>query len=103
MDDEQCKWEQDEMCVNADCPLCADFCIAAEPGVCRFDSRQQSLNPDEAAHLLMDFSPEKVFEYESRYYVFYHERRLYSVRDQQRGTLTLIHASSPLDALQKAK
>lgn len=23
---DDCKWMQDEVCVNADCPACADFC-----------------------------------------------------------------------------
>lgn len=36
----KCKWEQDEVCVNADCPLCADFCPVSDvPGVCRFEDR----------------------------------------------------------------
>lgn len=29
----KCKWEQDEVCVNADCPMCADFCpVIDTPG-----------------------------------------------------------------------
>lgn len=33
-----CKWMQDEICVNADCPACADYCPVPDyPGVCRFD------------------------------------------------------------------
>lgn len=36
----KCKWEQDEVCVNASCPLCADFCpVIDTPGVCRFEDR----------------------------------------------------------------
>lgn len=36
----ECKWMQDEVCVNADCPMCADFCpVADNPGVCRFEER----------------------------------------------------------------
>ena len=39
MDD--CKWMQDEVCVNADCPMCCDFCPVADvPGVCRFEERE---------------------------------------------------------------
>ena len=35
-----CKWMQDEICVNADCPMCCDFCPVADvPGVCRFEER----------------------------------------------------------------
>lgn len=41
----KCKWEQDEVCVNADCPLCADFCpVSDTPGVCRFEEREVSDN-----------------------------------------------------------
>lgn len=36
----KCKWEQDEVCVNAECPVCADFCpVMNYPGVCRFEER----------------------------------------------------------------
>ena len=35
-----CKYCQDEICVNADCPLCADYCPVVDfPGVCRFEER----------------------------------------------------------------
>lgn len=40
MTDPKCKWEQDEVCVNADCPMCADFCpVVYTPGVCRHEDR----------------------------------------------------------------
>ena len=36
-----CKYCQDEVCVNADCPMCADFCPVVDvPGVCRFEERE---------------------------------------------------------------
>ena len=36
-----CKYCQDEVCVNADCPLCADYCPVVDvPGVCRFEERR---------------------------------------------------------------
>ena len=36
----KCKWEEDEVCVNADCPICADFCPVVDyPGVCRYEDR----------------------------------------------------------------
>ena len=39
---QKCKFEQDEVCVNADCPLCADFCpVVFTPGVCRFEDREE--------------------------------------------------------------
>ena len=35
-----CKYCQDEVCVNADCPMRADFCPVVDvPGVCRFEER----------------------------------------------------------------
>ena len=35
-----CKWMLDEVCVNDQCPMCADFCPVADyPGVCRFEER----------------------------------------------------------------
>ena len=35
-----CKYCQDEVCVNADCPMCCDFCPVVDvPGVCRFEDR----------------------------------------------------------------
>lgn len=34
---------QDEVCVNADCPLCCDFCpVADTPGVCKYEERGNS-------------------------------------------------------------
>lgn len=37
---DECKWMQDEVCVNADCPLCCDFCpVADTAGVCRYEER----------------------------------------------------------------
>ena len=38
----ECKYCQDEVCVNADCPMCADFCPVVDvPGVCRFEEREE--------------------------------------------------------------
>lgn len=37
------KWMQDEVCVNADCPMCADYCpVANTPGVCKYEERGDS-------------------------------------------------------------
>lgn len=48
MTDQKCKWEQDEVCVNADCPLCADFCsVCYTPGVCRFEDRRKAQSGSE--------------------------------------------------------
>ena len=36
-----CKWMQEEIFVNADCPMCCDFCPVVDvPGVCRFEERE---------------------------------------------------------------
>ena len=37
----ECKYCQgDEVCVNADCPMCCDFCPVVDvTGVCRFEDR----------------------------------------------------------------
>lgn len=41
-----CKYCQgDEVCVNSDCPMCADFCPVPDiPGVCRFEEREEAKN-----------------------------------------------------------
>ena len=36
----ECKWNKDEICVNADCPMVADYCpVPNDPEVCRFEDR----------------------------------------------------------------
>ena len=40
-----CKYCQDEICVNADCPMRADFCpVPNIPGVCRFEEREVTMD-----------------------------------------------------------
>ena len=40
-----CKWMQDEICANAECPMCAYFCPVVDvPGVCRFEEREEAKN-----------------------------------------------------------
>lgn len=42
MTDKPCRFELDEVCVNAECPMCADFCpVPDTPGVCRYEDRQE--------------------------------------------------------------
>lgn len=42
-----CKWEQDEVCVNADCPACADFCPATNyPEICKFAEEDRRKNEE---------------------------------------------------------
>ena len=48
-----CKYCQgDEVFVNADCPMCCDFCPVVDfPGVCRFEERNKTnAKNDEAGH-----------------------------------------------------
>ncbi len=36
-----CKWCMDEICVNGDCPVCADYCpVPDTEGVCRHEDRR---------------------------------------------------------------
>lgn len=36
----ECKWCVDEICVNADCPMRADYCpVPKDEGVCRYEDR----------------------------------------------------------------
>ena len=41
-----CKYcHGDEVCVNADCPVCCDFCPVPDiPGVCRYEEREEAKN-----------------------------------------------------------
>ena len=42
-----CKWMQDEICVNADCPMCCDCCPVADyEGVCRYEERGEDDEAD---------------------------------------------------------
>lgn len=37
----ECKYCYDEVCVNADCPLVADFCpVSDTPDVCKWEKRE---------------------------------------------------------------
>ena len=37
-----CKYCKDEVCVNADCPMCCDFCLVPDtPGVCGFEESEE--------------------------------------------------------------
>ena len=48
-----CKYCQgDKVCVNADCPMCCDFCPVVDvPGMCRFEERNKTnAKNDEAGH-----------------------------------------------------
>ena len=37
----ECKYCTDEICVNADCPMCTDFCPVSDvPDVCKWEDRE---------------------------------------------------------------
>ena len=56
------------------------------------------MNVDKAAHAVMEFKPAKTQTYFGRYEVFYHEERLYSVRDSETGIISLVYAREPKEA-----
>ena len=61
---------------------------------------------DRIAHTLMEFSPSVNVSgttYKDGYIAFYHEEGLYSVRDIGCGTLTLVCAGNPYEAIEKVK
>ena len=38
----KCNWCKDEICVNADCPICCDYCpVPDTEGVCKFEDRSE--------------------------------------------------------------
>lgn len=42
----ECKYCLDEICVNGQCPMCADYCPVVDyPGVCRHEEREREEAP----------------------------------------------------------
>lgn len=66
-------------------------------------SEKGALKIDKAAHSLMEFIPREGCGglIDGFYMVFYHEERLYSVRNTSTGVVSLVYADSPHDAIQK--
>lgn len=60
------------------------------------------LRIDKAAHELMAFRPVKEIKKDG-YSVFYHEERLYSVRNIRTGILSLVYAGGPYEAVDIVK
>lgn len=60
----------------------------------------QKWNVDDAAHCVVKFKPAKVYEL-GDYSSFYHENRLYSVRNKRTEMVMLVHADSSKDAILK--
>ena len=59
-------------------------------------------NIDKAAHELMDFTATKAWP-QDELIAYYHEDRLYSVRDARHGIVSLVRAKSPVDAIAKIR
>ena len=68
-------------------------------------SGKGGLTIDRIAHTLMEFNPLNASgaTYEDGYLAFYHEERLYSVRDIERKIVSLVFAKSPYDAIEKVR
>ena len=69
-------------------------------------SEKGGLAIDRIAHTMMEFNPSVNVSgttYKDGYTAFYHEERLYSVRDIARGIVSLVYAGSPYEAIEKAK
>lgn len=50
----KCKWEQDEFCVNADCPYVADFCPCSEfQEICKYyEKKDETIYCKDCKHLM---------------------------------------------------
>ena len=79
---DECKWMQDEVCVNADCPACADYCpVANTPGVCKYEEGvsnfRRCLDEEQRTGVFMDCykvgnpylnnTKDKICDYGSKY------------------------------------
>jgi hypothetical protein len=48
-----CKWLQNEICVNWDCPAVADFCpVVDNPGVCRYEEMEEKIECWQCQYLM---------------------------------------------------
>ena len=59
---------------------------------------------DRVAHTLMEFNPSVNMSgttYRDGYTAFYHEERLYSVRNIKNGIVSLVYANSTYEAIDK--
>ena len=53
-----CKWMFNEICVNADCPMVADYCpVPDNPGVCRYEERGKMMANAKNATTTMEPCP----------------------------------------------
>ena len=44
----ECKYCVDEICVNADCPICADYCpVPNDEEICRYEDRTPKKDGDD--------------------------------------------------------
>lgn len=68
-------------------------------------SDKGGLTIDRMAHTLMEFNPLNASgaTYQDGYLAFYHEERLYSVRNIEKGIVSLVRAGSPYEAIEKVR
>ena len=69
-------------------------------------SRKGASRIDNVAHTLMEFNPSVNMEktvYKAGYTAYYHDELLYSVRDNERGIVSLVYANSPFAAIEKCR
>ena len=68
-------------------------------------SDKGGLTIDRIAHTLMEFNPLNAHgsTYQDGYLAFYHEERLYSVRNIEKGIVSLVRAGSPYEAIKKVR
>lgn len=65
-------------------------------------SNKGALGVDKAAHILMEFYPNGYGSTTIGHHTaFYHEERLYSVRNSLTHTISLVYAASPYEAIKK--
>lgn len=67
-------------------------------------SDKGGLTIDRFAHRLMGFNPSinvSGTTYKDGCMAFYHEERLYSVRNIEKGIVSLVYANSPYEAIEK--
>lgn len=69
-------------------------------------SEKGATSTDKAAHMVMDFIPNPAntgVTSKYGYIAFYHEERLFSVRNMDTGIVSLVYASSPVEAIEKVQ
>lgn len=78
--------------------------VAKQKGEKKMDNK---ININEAAHRVADFHLLSRLSHETsidgNYQAYYHEDRLYSVKNMKSGIVSLVYANSPHDAIRRCK